>query len=107
MKNFSTQRITITAVQVKMQTLVFQEQKTVHVDLVEKDRGKDDRERRDEVGETEDEIERKQEGIDGTKKKMIHLKNNCQSVGEKYPVRDHQERKKSAVEGAITLSKNK
>lgn len=28
-------------------------------------------------------------------------------MGEKYPVRDHQERKKSAVEGAITLSKNK
>ena len=71
-------RITITAVQVKMQTSVFQEQKIVRVVLVEKDRGKDDRERRDEVGETEDEIERKQEGIDGTKKKMIHLKNNCQ-----------------------------
>ena len=71
-------RIMITAVQMKMKTLVFQGQKIVHVVLVEKDRGKDDREKREEVGETEDEIGRKQEGIDEIKKKMIHLKNNCQ-----------------------------
>ena len=68
----------ITAVQMKMKTLVFQGQKIVHVALVEKDRGKDDREKREEVGETEDEIGRRQEGIDEIKKKMIHLKNNCQ-----------------------------
>ena len=71
-------RIMITAVQMKMKTLVFQGQKIVHVALVEKDRGKDDREKREEVGETEDEIGRRQEGIDEIKKKMIHLKNNCQ-----------------------------
>ena len=68
----------ITAVQMKMQTLVFSAQKIVHVALVEKDREKEDRGRRDEVDETEDEIGRKQEGIDEIKKKMIHLKNNCQ-----------------------------
>ena len=68
----------ITAVQMKMQILDFSAQKIVHVDLVEKDREKEDRGRRVEVGETEDEIGRKQEGIDVIKKKMIHLKNNCQ-----------------------------
>ena len=71
-------RIMITAVQMKMQTLVFSAQKIVRVAQVEKDREKEDRGRRDEVGETEDEIGRKQEGIDEIKKKMIHLKNNCQ-----------------------------
>ena len=71
-------RIMITAMQMKMQTLVFPAQKIVRVALVEQDRGKEDRGRRDEVGETEDEIGRKQEGIDVIKKKMIHLKSNCQ-----------------------------
>ena len=71
-------RIMITAVLMKMQILDFSAQKTVHVALVEKDREKEDRGRRVEVGETEDEIGRKQEGIDVIKKKMIHLKNNCQ-----------------------------
>ena len=78
----------ITAVQMKMKTLVFQGQKIVHVALVEKDRGKDDREKREEVGETEDEIGRKQEGIDEIKKKMIHLTSAavgqqvCHAAGE-------------------------
>jgi len=71
-------RIMITAVQMKMQILDFSAQKIVHVALVEKDQEKEDRGRRVEVGETEDEIGRKQEGIDVIKKKMIHLKNNCQ-----------------------------
>jgi len=107
MKNFFTQRIMIIAMQMKIQILVFPGQKTVHVVLVEKDREKtgEDREKRDEVGETEDEIGRKQEGIDVIKKKMIHLKNNCQSVDEKHPVRNRLERKISAVEEDITLSK--